>query len=113
MSVAFKAFHCMPVRSTSRMASMALRSSPRGRWHPSGWLSRGTGMSGSSCTHNQSGILHPSSRATMPMTGTSCSFKAGGRPHASYRDWLLAIRSKSVQGGIRSMSLRMVPGRGK
>src|SRR5665811_820482 len=34
MPVTFRAFHCMPVRKTKRMAFMALRSGTLGRWQP-------------------------------------------------------------------------------
>jgi hypothetical protein len=36
ISVSSSAFHCMPVRSTSKMASIAARFATRGRWQPSG-----------------------------------------------------------------------------
>ncbi len=36
-TVASSAAHCIPVRSNSRIASMATRSGMRGRWQPSGW----------------------------------------------------------------------------
>ena len=66
MPVASSACHCMPVRSTSRMASMARLSGVRGLWQPSGCLGLG-GSRGSSFAHNSSGIRHPSSRFTSPM----------------------------------------------
>ena len=37
MPVASRAPHWQPVRSTKKMASMALRSATRGLWQPSGW----------------------------------------------------------------------------
>ena len=40
MPVAFRAFHWQPVRRTKKMASIALRSSTRGRWHPNGGTTR-------------------------------------------------------------------------
>ena len=36
MPVAFRAFHWQPVRSTKKMASIAVRSGTRGLWQPSG-----------------------------------------------------------------------------
>ena len=45
MPVASRAPHWQPVRSTKKMASMALRSATRGLWQPSGWRGRG-GSSG-------------------------------------------------------------------
>src|SRR5262245_9860834 len=53
--VVFNAFHWHPVRSTKKMASIALRSSTRGRWHPKGCGFRG-GSNGSMRSHNASGI---------------------------------------------------------
>src|SRR5262245_29969359 len=53
--VSFSAFHWQPVRSTKKMASMALRSSTRGRWHPNGCGLRG-GSKGTMRSHNSSGI---------------------------------------------------------
>jgi hypothetical protein len=55
MAVGFRAFHWHPVRSTKKMASMAWRSSTRGRGHPSGCSFRG-GSSGWMCSHNSSGM---------------------------------------------------------
>jgi hypothetical protein len=65
--VASSAPHWQPVRSTKKIASIALRSSTRGLWHPSGWRFR-EGKSGSISAHNASGNLHPSSLiAAFPM----------------------------------------------
>lgn len=58
--VALRAHHWQPVRSTKKIASIALRSSTRGLWHPSGCRFRG-GKSGSISAHSASGTLHPSS----------------------------------------------------
>jgi hypothetical protein len=66
MPVAFNACHCMPVRSTNKMASIALLSGTRGLWHPSGCSGRG-GSSGSILVHISSGILQPSSFLSTPM----------------------------------------------
>ena len=63
----FNAFHCMPVRSTIRMDSMHNRSGARRRWHPSGWVSFGTGSNGCIRAHSASGSRHPSSLFTRPM----------------------------------------------
>ena len=61
-----KAFHCMPVRSTSRIASMTRRLGIRGRWQPSGW-GGGGGSKGSIFSHSQSGMRQPSSRSMSPI----------------------------------------------
>jgi hypothetical protein len=53
--------HWQPVRSTKKIASIALRSSTRGLWHPSGCRLR-AGKSGAICAHSTSGSLQPSSR---------------------------------------------------
>ena len=55
--VAFRAFHWQPVRSTKKMASMALRSATLGLWQPSGWGGRG-GRSGSIRSQRASGMRH-------------------------------------------------------
>ncbi len=55
MPVSFSAFHWHPVRSTKKMASIALRSSTRERWHPRGCGLRG-GSSSSMRSHNSSGM---------------------------------------------------------
>jgi DDE domain len=55
LPVAFSALHWQPVRSTKKMASIALRSSMRGRGHPRGCGLRG-GSSGTMRSHNSSGI---------------------------------------------------------
>ena len=75
--MALKAFQCMPVRSTSKMAFMAARSGTRGLWHPSGCLGLG-GSRGSICSHNSSGIRQPSSFFTNPIA-CSCSHPQNGR----------------------------------
>jgi hypothetical protein len=61
--VAFSAFHCIPVRSTSKIASIASRSGTRGAWQPNGWNGSG-GSNGSIRSHNQSGNRQPSSLLT-------------------------------------------------
>jgi len=53
--VARSAFHWHPVRSTKKMASIALRLSTRGLWQPSGCGLPG-GTSGSMRAHISSGI---------------------------------------------------------
>jgi len=53
--------HWQPVRNTKKIASIALRSSTRGLWHPSGCRLRG-GKSGAICAQSTSGNLQPSSR---------------------------------------------------
>lgn len=63
------AFHCIPVRSTSRIASIAARFGTRGRWHPKG-CGFGSGNSGSICSHNASVSRQPSSRFVMFMSIT-------------------------------------------
>src|SRR5215204_2332494 len=55
MPVSFSAFHWQPVRSTKKMASIAVRSSTRGRWHPRGCSLR-SGSNGTMRSHNSSGI---------------------------------------------------------
>jgi len=70
MPVAFNACHCIPVRSTSRVASMAFLSGTRGLWHPSGCSGR-AGSRGSSLFHNSSGILQPSSFLSTPIALTT------------------------------------------
>jgi len=45
MPVALSVFHCMPVRSTKRMASKVFLSSTLGLWQPRGWVDR-TGKKG-------------------------------------------------------------------
>ncbi len=55
MPVSFSACHWQPVRSTKKMASIAFRSSTRGRWHPKGCGLRG-GSKGTMRSHNSSGI---------------------------------------------------------
>jgi hypothetical protein len=64
MPVAFRAFHWQPVRRTKKMASIALRSSTRGLWHPRGWGSRG-GSSGAMRSQSSSGMRQPSSTAAL------------------------------------------------
>jgi len=64
--VAESAFHCIPVRKTSRIAFIAARSGTRGLWQPSGCEGRG-GSSGSIRSHTSSGIRQPSSLATRPI----------------------------------------------
>ena len=70
MPVTFKAFHCIPVRSTKRIASIASRSGTRGRWQPSG-CEGGAGSSGSIRSHSQSGIRQPSSLLIRPISPPS------------------------------------------
>jgi hypothetical protein len=65
IAVAFNAFHCIPVRNTNKIASIASRSGTRGRWQPSGCAGR-SGSNGSIRSHNQSGIRQPSSLLTKP-----------------------------------------------
>jgi hypothetical protein len=55
MPVSCSAYHWQPVRSTKKMASIACRSSTRGRWHPNGCGLRG-GIKGTMRFHNSSGI---------------------------------------------------------
>jgi len=55
--VAFRAFHWHPVRSTKKMASIALRSGTLGLWPPKGWGGRG-GKSGSIRSQRASGMRH-------------------------------------------------------
>src|SRR6185503_3137251 len=66
MPVAFGACHCIPVRSTNRMASMAALSGTLGLWHPSGCSGRG-GNRGSIFAHSSCGILQPSSLFATPI----------------------------------------------
>jgi hypothetical protein len=68
MPLAARAFHCMPVRNTRRMAFIALLSGTRGRWQPSGCGGGGRGgRRGSIFAHSQSGMRQPSSRSMSPM----------------------------------------------
>jgi hypothetical protein len=53
--VSCSACHWQPGRSTKKMASMAWRSSTRGRWQPRGWGLRG-GSKGAMRSHSSSGI---------------------------------------------------------
>src|SRR5262245_27103316 len=71
--VLFSACHWHPVRSTKKMASIALRSSTRGRWHPKGCGFRG-GSNGARRSHNPSAI-HQSRRVF------SWSFGLSTAPH--------------------------------
>ena len=64
--VASSAFHCIPVRSTNRIAFMITRSGTRRRQQPSG-CTGGGGITGAIRSHNQSGIRHPSSLQTSPV----------------------------------------------
>jgi len=65
--VASMAPHWQPVRSTKKIAFIALRSSTRGLWHPRGCFFPG-GRSGFISSHSASGNLHPSSLiAAFPM----------------------------------------------
>jgi hypothetical protein len=82
MPVAFRAFHCMPVRSTKRMASRALLSGTRGLWQPKGWGGR-SGRRGSIFAHSQSGIRQPSSRSTSPMVPPLNGGQTAGRSEYS------------------------------
>ena len=66
MAVASKAFHCIPVRSTNKIAFMITRSGTRRRQHPSG-CTGGGGINGAIRSHNQSGTRHPSSPHTSPV----------------------------------------------
>ena len=61
MPVAFSAFHWQPVRSTKKIATMALRSGTRGLWQPKGCRGR-SGSKGSISAHSASGRRQPSSR---------------------------------------------------
>ena len=61
--VSCQAFHWHPVRRTKKMASMARRSSTRGRWHPRGCDFPG-GSNGWMRSHNSSGLRQ--SRRTSP-----------------------------------------------
>jgi hypothetical protein len=76
--VASSAFHCIPVRSTNKIASIARRFGTRGRWHPSG-CDGGAGNNGSIRSHNQSGIRQPSSRLTNPIINLPIEWH-DGRP---------------------------------
>ncbi len=82
MPVMFKAFHCMPVRKTSRMASMALLSGTRERWQPKGCEGR-SGRRGSIFSHRESGIRQPSSRSTSPMLPPPTRW-SDGRPTSEF-----------------------------
>ena len=66
MPVAESASHWQPVRSTNKMASMALRSGTRGLWQPSGCGLPG-GISGCISAQSSSGRRQPSSSTTSPM----------------------------------------------
>jgi hypothetical protein len=71
--VVFNAFHCIPVRSTNKIASIASRSGTRGRWHPNGCV----GAAGNNLTtrlHSQSGIRQPSSLETRPIESSLVDF---------------------------------------
>jgi hypothetical protein len=83
MPVSFSAFHWQPVRSTKKMASIAFRSSTRGRWHPRGCGLRG-GSSGTMRSHNSSGI-RPSRRV---FSRSSCIREAPTGEHFSLQDTL-------------------------
>ncbi len=61
MPVALSAFHWQPVRSTKKIASIALRSGTRGLWQPKGCCGRG-GSKGSILPQSSSGSRQPSSR---------------------------------------------------
>ena len=78
MPVAARAFHCMAVRSTRRMAFIALLSGTRARWQPSGCGGRG-GRRGSIFAHSQSGMRQPSSRSTSPMIAPLIGGQTAGR----------------------------------
>ncbi len=66
MPVALSAFHWQPVRSTKKMASIALRSGTRGLWQPKGCCGRG-GNRDAIRVHSSSGSRQPSSQ-TGPLT---------------------------------------------
>ncbi len=53
--VTLRAFHCIPVRSTNKIASITRRFGIRGRWQPNGCTGAG-GINDSIRSHNQS---HP------------------------------------------------------
>lgn len=65
--VASKEFHWQPVRSTNRMADIALRSGTRGLWHPSGCGGRG-GNSGSILAQSSSVNFQLAVREVCPMS---------------------------------------------
>ncbi len=67
MPVAFSTFHWQPVRSTKKIASMALRSGTRGLWQPKGCFGR-AGSRGSILAHSASGRRQPSSRTAHALT---------------------------------------------
>ena len=80
MPLAVRAFHCMPVRSTRRMAFIALLSGARRRWQPSGCGGGGWGgRRGSIFAHSQSGMRQPSSRSTSPMVAPLIGGQTAGQ----------------------------------
>jgi len=95
--VASRAFHCIPVRSTSRIAFMAWRSGTRGLWQPSGWAGLG-GSSGSIRSHSQSGIRHPSSRLTRPIDASLLSNCSDSRGFALGYITPTGLGSKDAKG---------------
>ena len=82
MPVAVSAFHCMPVRSTRRIAFMASLSATRGRWQPRGCGGRG-GRRGSIFAHSHSGMRQPSSRSTSPIIHLLIEGQTASRPRGS------------------------------
>lgn len=60
MPVAVKGFHCVPLSSTKRMASIALLSRTRVRWQSSSGCRGRGGRRGAVPSHDQSGIRQPS-----------------------------------------------------
>jgi hypothetical protein len=108
MPVQSSAFHCMPVRSTSRIASIAARFGTRGRWHPKG-CGFGAGSRGSICSHKASLSRQPSSRIVVFMIVTFVhNTVLLGRRHAlmillsPYRNRLLMALSAVVSLALRS-----------
>jgi hypothetical protein len=74
--VAFNAFHCIPVRNTSKTASIAARSQTRRRSQPNGCTGR-AGNNRSTRSHNQSGIRQPSSPESVNGLRFGLKFSAG------------------------------------